>query len=130
MSNLDIDVEDNASIMMRLNNNSNDFTATINMSFVQKTPLRSFQIFGEDGNITWNISENIISIDNFSNNFSEVNSFEGFNRNDMFQSQLRCFIDIVRNQNDALSFSDSALNAHKIAMAVKKSISEGLPVFI
>tara|TARA_B100000795_G_C22805497_1_gene444586 strand:+ start:3589 stop:4626 length:1038 start_codon:yes stop_codon:yes gene_type:complete len=127
MSNLDIDVEDNASILMKFDKGPNYFSATVNMSFVQRTPLRTLQVFGEEGNILWDISSQTISINNYVNDLSENYSFKDFNRNDMFKEQLINFINIIHEDGDAKISNalESALNAHEIAMAIKKSMNNG-----
>ena len=74
-SSFDIDVEDNVSILMKFKKDGYEFSSTLNMSFVQKTPHRSIRILGEHGNILWDILEGVISINNYTDNLSEIKSF-------------------------------------------------------
>jgi predicted dehydrogenase len=124
-SKLEIDVEDNVSVLMKYKQDNEEFSVTLNMSFVQQTPLRQFQIFGEYGNILWDITENAITLNNFTHDLSEEFNYDNFQRNDMFESQLLNFVDLIeKNTESDQSLSDS-IGGHKIAMAIKKSISNG-----
>ena len=91
-SDFEIDVEDNVSVLMKFNFSNYDFSSSLNMSFVQKTPLRNITILGEHGNIFWDMTTNNISIENLTNDYSETFSYDGFERNNMFEDQLLDFV--------------------------------------
>ena len=58
LSNLQFDVEDTVSILMEQFEGTHFFPVSINMSFVQKTPLRDLMILGEFGSLKWDILKN------------------------------------------------------------------------
>jgi len=122
---LDIDVEDNVSVLLEFKKNDYEFASSINMSFVQKTPYRSMRILGEHGSILWDMVKGVITLDNYTDNISKTDSFEDFHRNDMFEDQLSYFIKLINNE----SLFDQALNdsigGHKIVMGIKESLSSG-----
>ena len=122
---LDIDVEDNVSVLLEFKKNDYEFASSINMSFVQKTPYRSMRILGEHGSILWDMVKGVITLDNYTDNISKTDSFEDFHRNDMFEDQLSYFIKLINNE----ALFDQALNdsigGHKIVMGIKESLSSG-----
>ena len=122
---LDIDVEDNVSVLLEFKKNDYEFASSINMSFVQKTPYRSMRILGQHGSILWDMVKGVITLDNYTDNISKTDSFEDLHRNDMFEDQLSYFIKLINNE----SLFDQALNdsigGHKIVMGIKESLSSG-----
>jgi predicted dehydrogenase len=124
-SSFDIDVEDNVSVLMKYQFNNYEFSASLNMSFVQKSPLRNITILGEHGNIFWDMTKNNISIENFTNDYSENFSYKNFQRNNMFEDQLLEFVKIFDQKEKIDKSLEDSIGAHKIVMAIKQSISEG-----
>jgi len=124
-SNLEIDVEDNVSALFKFNKENYEFSSALNMSFVQKTPYRKMHILGEHGDILWDITENKISMNNYTEGNKYSESFKDFQRNDLFEAQLISFINFIKNKNENQmnqSFEES-IGSHKIAMAIKESLT-------
>ena len=67
----------------------------------------------------------VISIDNYTDNLSEVKSFESFQRNDMFEDQLLNFIKLINSDAKFDKALKDSIGGHKIAMAIKESLSSG-----
>ena len=124
-STLDIDVEDNVSVLLKYKKNDYEFASSINMSFVQKTPYRCIRILGENGCILWDIVKGVISLNNYTDNISKTDSFESFNRNDMFEDQLLSFISSINNKVDYDKALNDSIGGHKIAMVIKESLYSG-----
>ena len=127
-SSFDIDVEDNVSILMKFKKDGYEFSSTLNMSYVQKSPFRNISILGEHGNILWDMVENVISINNYTDSLSEVLSFEDFQRNDMFEKQLLNFVKLINSNEKIDKILEDSIGGHEIAMAIKESLSTGLIV--
>lgn len=127
-SSFDIDVEDNVSILMKFKKDGYEFSSTLNMSYVQKSPFRNITILGEHGNILWDMVENVISINNYTDSLSEVLSFEDFQRNDMFEKQLLNFVKLINSNEKIDKILKDSIGGHEIAMAIKESLSTGLVV--
>ena len=121
-SSLDLDVEDSANILMEYKNGDSKFAVTLNMSFVQQTPLRQFNIFGESGSILWNIAENSIKLNDYINSYEEDHSYDNFQRNDLFRDQMLHFIESIKNKRVPLTDISRVLGSHKIAMSIKKAL--------
>jgi len=129
-SDLDIDVEDNVSILMKFKFNNSEFSSSLNMSFVQKTPLRNITILGEDGSIFWDMTTSNILVENITNSHSETLSFNDFHRNNMFEEQLLDFVNFLESKDKGDKFLNNSLGAHKIAMAIHQSLSKSKVVYL
>ncbi len=121
-SGLDIDVEDTVSVLMDYEKDNQLFSATLNMCFVQRTPLREFRIMGENGSILWDIARNMIELCDYVNDNFQKDTFDPFDRNNMFRDQLTHFIKCVKTGKVPVSNITSTKGSHIIAMAVKEAI--------
>jgi predicted dehydrogenase len=121
---LDLDVEDSVSVLMGYKQNDSEFAVTLNMSFVQRAPIREFYIFGEHGSILWNISDSTIVLNDYTNGFTDTHSFDEFQRNDMFRDQMVHFIDSVESKTIPLTNLSNVIGGHKIALNIKKAIAD------
>ena len=122
LSDLDLDVEDTVSILMKFENKGYTYNATVNMCFVQRTPLRELRILGETGSIFWDIAGNSIELFDYVNDNFQKNTFDSFDRNDMFRDQLTHFIECIETGKVPVSSITSTKGSHIIAMAVKEAI--------
>ena len=120
---LDLDVEDNVSVLMGYKRNGSEFAVTLNMSFVQQAPIREFRIFGEYGSILWNISENSIVLNDYTNGFIDEHCFDEFQRNDMFRDQMTHFIESIENNRIPLTDLSNVIGGHRISLNIKKSLT-------
>jgi len=122
-SSLELDIEDNVSVLMGYEKSDNAFAVTLNMSFVQKTPLRQFQIFGEYGNILWDISKDTIVLYDYVHGLTSKHCFNDFERNSMFRDQMLHFIESVKNKTMPITNLANVVDGHKIALNIKKAIA-------
>ncbi len=123
-SSLDLDVEDTVNILMEYEKEDNNFAVTINMSFVQHTPLRRFQVFGENGNILWDIYNNKIKLTDYVNDFIDEYEYSDFDRNHMFKDQILYFIESVKNKTKPITSIENVISSHRIAMDIKKILKD------
>ena len=57
----------------------------------------------------------------------EKDTFENFDRNNMFRDQLAHFIDCVKNHKEPVTNLVHSKGSHMIAMAIKEAIPSLLP---
>ena len=124
MSNLDIEVEDTVSVIMEQNHNKHTFPISINMSFVQKTPLRDFLILGEYGQLKWNILSNDLVFNDYEHDQHNKHVFPNFDRNDMFRDQMNHFIECLNNKKSPITEIKKIMGGHKTALAIKESMGK------
>lgn len=124
LSNLQMDVEDTADIILRFENNNKVFPVHVHLDFLQ-SPLRRFtHIVGDNGTILFNYVTNTLEIKYRDNISPEIINFKEFNRNDMFVYELDdLFSSINESKNSPISIKEGE-DVVKICMAAKESISK------
>lgn len=125
LSQLDIDVEDTASILMQNSFDSYPFFTTIQMSFVQKHLLRELTIQGEHGYLRWDISTGKINLSNHYNKLNKEWGYADVERNDLFRSQLRHIIDSIQNGSNVERGHDAIVTTQLTAMGIHRSLESG-----
>ena len=122
LSNLKMDVEDTADIILEFQNKSKEFPVHIHLDFLQ-SPLRRFtHIVGENGTILFNYVTNTLEINYRKNNSSELINFKEFNRNDMFISELKDFLIAIKEFKKSPISINEGEDIVKICLAAKESI--------
>ena len=122
LSNLQMDVEDTADMILRFENNNKVFPVHIHLDFLQ-SPIRRFtHIVGDNGTILFNYVTNTLEI-NYRDSISpEIINFKEFNRNDMFVSEIHdLFNSINEFKNSPISIKEGE-DVVKICLAAKESI--------
>lgn len=122
LSDLPIDVEDTASILMEQRYMGRTFPVSVNLSFVQRPPIRKMAIFGSNGRIEWDISASIITIASAGSGTKKIYDRSDFSRNDMFVSELRHFIRCIMRNKEPLTSLRAVMDGHLTALAIKKEI--------
>lgn len=108
LSNLKIDVEDTADILLKF---KNKIQANIHLDYVQRQAQRRYQIIGEKRTISWDY-------------------FRHPNRNKMYLDEMRHFVQCVRKQKRPLIDLEQGMEVLKIALAVKESSLRGKAINI
>jgi predicted dehydrogenase len=96
MSDLDLQVEDTAEIMMHF---KKDVTGSLHLDFCQQPPSHKMEIIGTSGTLLWDNADGAARI--FQAAKGKWESFElpaGFERNDLFLAELRHFIQVMRGE--------------------------------
>jgi len=127
ISNLEIDVEDVASIIMKTKDN---ILVELHMDYLQKPPSRSLEIIGTKGKITWDYFKGEIKIyDNKKDIWTTIKE-EGFNRNQMYEDEIKHFLNCIKEkEKPRITYKDIS-DVMKIVDAVKKSASNGFKIEI
>ena len=101
ISDLDIQVEDITELGLRF---ANGAFGSVHLDFYQQPPAHYFEIVGSEGTIKWNHDDNILHIYSSKNKCWEaIPAPHGFERNDMFLSEMKHFIDVVCGVSAPLS---------------------------
>lgn len=120
VSDLDIDVEDCATILLRYKNGAQ---VDIHMDFVQRGYARSCKLAGEWGTIKWDYKENCVQVYQASTNSWEIETYS-FNSNDMYFEEMKHFLDCVENHKKPLVDIVQAKIVLEIVMAAKLSAAQ------
>jgi len=118
-SDLELDVEDLASIILKFSNN---VVAELHLDYFQRPDFRSCKIIGSNGTIYWDSLENCVKIyDIQSKQWVEKIKITNYERNDMYLDEMTYFLDCVENKK--LTFNDfsDGVTTLKIALAILQS---------
>jgi len=124
LSNLEVDVEDTASILLTCPYNGNPTPVYVHVDFISRPPTRHCRIIGEKGCIYWDYYENIVHIENLEENYSIKESFPDFERNDMFKEELKHFIECLNQKKNTLIPISEGAKSLEVCLAVNESINK------
>lgn len=124
LSNLEIDVEDTASSLMRYDGRMGHFPILLHQDFLQRPPTRRIKIVGDAGMVEMDLLASRLRVYDAQGKLSESDDFPGFTRNDMFLAQTRHFLDcLTQGGAPAVSLHD-ALQSLRLALAARLSLQE------
>ena len=126
LSNLSLNVEDNALSIFKYNYNKKSFMCSLQTSFVQKSNYRTIVILSDKYLIKWDIINSHLEI--FDNKKGTVNKdiISNFDRNIMFENQMKFIIkdSSPKNKNKKSFYSnyfDTNLITHKLITSLSKN---------
>lgn len=120
-SNVGMDVEDT----VRLTLDYIKFSVQINLTFWQKHHERSFSICGEDGYVSWNQDDDMLTEEYFNKpDRSTIKNNPNSGNDAMFNLQIKSIIDNLDFSVSVGNMNDS-ITTLKIVEAAKKSMKEG-----
>lgn len=123
LSNLDIDTEDVAEILLRFKSGT---IAEVHLDYIQRYPTRSCEIIGEEGTIILDIKEGNVKVYTSENKRWEV--FEqpkDYDMNQTYIDELSHFINCIKGKEEPLINITEGLKVLKIALAAKESAKIG-----
>ena len=97
----------------------------LNMSFVQKAPIRKILVLAEYGSIELDIIKNDLQFNNYKDNIYKKHNYPDFERNDMFKKQMIHFIDNLEKNIPPLTSLENVYDGHITALLIKKAIVSG-----
>ena len=126
LSQLEINIEDTASVLMECEYEGKMLPVTILTDFIQYPPVRNYSIIGEDGRIFLDliISSNI-SLTMRESEVTEFFEYKDFNRNQLFIDELKYFLEIVSGNIEPIVNIETGLVSLKMALAAHKSLKTG-----
>lgn len=127
LSDLDIDVEDVTDILMKYKRDSLNIPITVHEDYLQNPAHRCCKVIGTKGKIELDLIKATICLYDEQGNVLYNEEFH-FDRNDMFLSELKSFIESIQTGSEpAISFEEGKKSL-EIAMAARKSMQTGMPV--
>jgi predicted dehydrogenase len=132
ISPLELDVEDIAEIGLTF---ANGAVGGVHLNYVQRPPVHRMEIVGTNGTLRWDSADGILHFYKVTTPFGSyldsppgpvIESIfppEGFNRNQLFVSQTRHFLEIVRGESEPICTLEDGIQALQLALAAKESAS-------
>ncbi len=116
---LGTDVEDYISATLKTSNNA---IIHIHIDYLQNPPSRTMKIIGEHGNIKWDYYQNIAKL-TISGEIKEISKVEDtWERNIMFEEELKDFLYAVTNNKEPLSNIHNNLQGLETTLSIKNYI--------
>jgi predicted dehydrogenase len=125
LSDLEMDVEDTADILLSCAGDQREFPVHIHLDFLQKPARRYIHIVGEKGSVIFNYCTNELEINLLSGSGSKKIVFDAFQRNDMFLQEVSAFIGSVRNRTQPPISLEDGITTLRICLAAKRSLVTG-----
>jgi len=127
LSDLEMDVEDTADILLTCRNAEHEFPVHIHLDFLQK-PMRFYtHVVGEKGSILFDYRTNRLEINLLDDAQSEVVVYDRFRRNDMFLQEVADFIASFDARKKPPIPLEEGVDVLNICLAAKKSLETGKP---
>ena len=122
ISDLDINVEDSAQILLQCHNGTKYFPVSISMDYLQWPPVRSVSITGDKGSIQCDLTNNqLIIYDRVAEN-TKTHNFDDFDRNEMFVSEMKNFLAFVKGKEDPFVDLKKGIKSLRVALDARKLI--------
>jgi predicted dehydrogenase len=127
-SDLEIDVEDTASILMECCVGGRPLPIQLHQDYLQSPPSRQCEVIGDRGRATMDLQALTVTVFTRGNATPEVHSFAGLERNQLFLDQMSHFLECVNTRRRPAVDLKDGLQSLRMALAVKKSIATHQPV--
>ena len=127
-SSLELNVEDNVSILMDCGTEKEPIPVSIHLDYLQRPPVRTCTISGESGRILWDFHGQSVQVwsalskPTTDSKEPEIHRFDDFQRNQMFIDQFKHFLSAIQGKVEALVPLEEGLKSLDIALAVKQSM--------
>lgn len=130
VSPLELDVEDVAEIGLKF---SNGAIGGVHLNYVQRPPRHTLEIVGTQGTLRWDNADGVLQLQKFPAPFASYSDLppapvietfsppEGFERNQLFVSQTRHFIETARGEAEPLCSLEDGIMALRLALAAVES---------
>jgi len=127
LSDLDIDVEDSANILMKF---EAGFSAMIHIDYIQRAYARSCKVIGEEGTIVWDITAQLRWFSVRTKQWNVIEPPENYTINDMYLEELRHYLDCVEQGEKTVLDVEEAAHVTLMALAIKQSMDTGQRVLL
>ena len=125
LSDLDIDTEDTASVLMECQCDGRTLPVSLTLDFLRSPPHRTCTIIGDEGNIVWDYHEKSAILQNRLTSKTEKFNFGGLERNQLFIDELKHFISSVNKKEPCVVDLRSGYTSLQMALAARTSIETG-----
>ncbi|MCI8947786.1 MAG: Gfo/Idh/MocA family oxidoreductase [Lachnospiraceae bacterium] len=125
LSDLEADVEDVASIIMKYRLEGKTVPVTVREDYLQNPPTRRCKILGTEGRIEFDLLSSRLWVYDGTGGLSLEETYE-FERNDMFLEEMQIFLDETEGKRgpEGIPVSEG-LKSLKVALLAKRSLETG-----
>jgi predicted dehydrogenase len=122
-SNLEIDVEDTAEILLRFENGA---IGEVHLDMVARSYSRNCEIIGDEGTIRWDFTDKSVRVYSATDKRWDRYPMESnYDPNNMYLEEMKHFLDCIKFGRKPISDGINGLKTLKIALAAKESAEKG-----
>jgi predicted dehydrogenase len=125
LSSLEIDVEDVASIIMTCIKDGKKIPVHLHQDYIQQPPTRSCKVIGDRGVVFLDFIKLTLTHFGLSGNVVQHFNFSGFERNQLFNEQMRHFISCIQTGAEPIVTLKEGAQSLQIALAARESLETG-----
>jgi len=137
ISPLELDVEDVAEIGLKF---SNGAIGGVHLNYIQRPPRHTLEIVGTQGTLRWDNADGVLQLQKFPAPFASYSDLppapiiesysppEGFERNQLFLSQTRHFIETAKGESEPICSLEDGIMALCLALAARESQAKRIPI--
>jgi predicted dehydrogenase len=122
LSHLDIDVEDVSSALLECAAAGRPLPVHLQQDYLQRPPSRTLQVVGDAGKLLVDLRALTVRVYDASGQVRHAHSFPEFQRNELFLTELRCFLTAMQGQPTPLVTVRADLATLRTALAIKTSL--------
>jgi predicted dehydrogenase len=125
LSDLEIDVEDTASILMKCNVDGRRIPVHLHQDYVQRPPSRTCEVVGSAGKIL--VDFHALSVVQYGEDgeIALQESYAGFDRNELFLDEMKHVLACLAREETSLVSVREGAQSLRMALAAKESIATG-----
>jgi predicted dehydrogenase len=128
LSNLEIDVEDVASVLMECVVDGRPVPVHLHQDYLQRPPARTCKVVGDRGTLVVDFVALTVEVFEGAKQPAESFAFAGFERNQMFLDEIRHFLACVRGEEQPLVPVREGAQSLRMALAARESMETGRAV--
>ncbi|MCH7480584.1 MAG: Gfo/Idh/MocA family oxidoreductase [Chloroflexi bacterium] len=119
---LELDVEDVAEIGLQF---TNGVIGSLHLDYLQRPPAHNLEIIGSRGTLRWDNADGVTNLYRVSaGDWESFSPPKDFDRNHLFLSEMRHFLEIVRGEDNLACTLDDGIKALRLALAALQSSKE------
>lgn len=128
VSRLEVDVEDSVNVLLQCDYQGRPLAVHVHLDYLQRPPQRLCEIVGDAGKARYDYYANQVEFYDTQTREAETYRFDGFNRNQMFEDELKHFLACVRGEALPLVNLREAQRSLSVSMSALESLRTGRAV--
>ena len=125
LSNLEMDVEDTAEILLRF---ENDMLGSLHLDYNQRPSTHTMEIVGSGGTLKWNNNRGNVALYQVESGiWQDFPAPDGFERNHLFESEIRHFLAVAKGEVEPIcTLEDGMHNLEWALLALRSAATSQL----